>query len=280
MEQRPVNLNMEQEKLALTSFDSSVYYIFMNQPVYHELQHLAHQLALALPRPSFYVEHASQVSRAEASLGSHEFILRCRAYLDESLLECAHGLCHCEAVARDAGTIVLIEAERADMSLPDRERLFTASIIAGLLHDIKRKEQDHAVRGSIEAEKILSKLGMELCERQYIADAIRNHEAFQETFERDDAAGQLVSDALYDADKFRWGVENFTTTLWLMVEARNTTPESLHRTFREKMKGIEKIKETFRTPTGKRFGPEFIDQGITIGNAIYDRMSALLQLGR
>lgn len=277
MEQRPVNLNIARKKLVLTSLDGIVYYIFMQNPIYHELRNLAHQLAGTLPRPSFYSVHASQVSRAEASLGSHEFILRCRTYLDESLMECAHGLCHCEAVARDAGTIVLIEAERSNMGAPERERLFTASIIAGLLHDIKRKEQDHAVRGSIEAEKILSKLGMELCERQYIADAIRNHEAFQETFDRDDAAGQLVSDALYDADKFRWGPENFTTTLWLMVEARNTPIEALHRMFREKMKGIEKIKETFRTPTGKRFGPEFIDQGIAIGNAIYEKMTVLLR---
>jgi hypothetical protein len=158
--------------------------------------------------------------------------------------------------------------------------LFTASIIAGLLHDIKRKEQDHAVRGSIEAEKILSKLGMGLRERQYIADAIRNHEAFQETFDRDDMAGRLVSDALYDADKFRWGPENFSMTLWLMVTERNTPLESLHRTFREKMKGIEKIKETFRTATGKRYGPEFIDQGITIGNTLYKEMTEMLQAGR
>ena len=252
----------------------------MDQPLYKELRDLALQLARALPRPAFYTEHASHLRRAEDSLGGHEFILRCRTYLDESLLECAHGLCHCEAVARDAGTIVLIETEQSNMGSPARERLLTASIVAGLLHDIKRKEQDHAVRGSIEAEKILSKLGMDLCERQYIADAIRNHEAFQETFERDDTAGQLVSDALYDADKFRWGPENFTTTLWLMVESHNTPPESLHRTFKEKMKGIERIKETFRTETGKRFGPEFIDQGIVIGNAIYDKMSAMLERSR
>jgi hypothetical protein len=62
-----------------------------------------------------------------------------------------------------------------------------------------------------------------------------------------------------------------------MVESHHTPPESLHRTFKEKMKGIERIKETFRTDTGKRFGPEFIDQGITIGNAIYDKMSEMLK---
>ena len=63
------------------------------------------------------------------------------------------------------------------------------AIIAGLLHDIKRREDDHAVRGSIESERILTRIGLGLRERQYIADAIRNHEAFQETDERDDAQG-------------------------------------------------------------------------------------------
>jgi len=252
----------------------------MTVKAYEKLQDSALRLARDLPNPQFYQVHSGPIQQAEEALRRHAFIRECRTFLDESQLECAHGLCHCEAVARDAGTIVLIEAGRINMSPGDAEPLFVAAIIAGLLHDIKRKEQDHAVRGSIESEKILSKLGMGLKERQYIADAIRNHEAFQEIDDRDDVAGKLVSDALYDADKFRWGPENFSTTLWLMVTARNTTVEALHRTFREKMKGIEKIKETFRTDTGKRYGPEFIDQGITIGNAIYEEMSTMLNAGR
>jgi hypothetical protein len=176
-------------------------------------------------------------------------------------------------VARDAGVIVLLETDALRMDADEKERLFVTAIIAGLLHDIKRKEDDHAVRGSIESERILAAIGMDLRERQYIADAIRNHEAFQETFDRNDIAGRLVSDALYDADKFRWGPENFSITLWLMVAARNIPLEALHRSFKEKMKGIEKIKETFRTATGKRYGPEFIDQGIEIGNIIYEDIS-------
>jgi hypothetical protein len=157
------------------------------------------------------------------------------------------------------------------------EPLFTSAIIAGLLHDIKRREQDHAVRGSIEAEKILKALGVDERSRSHITYAIRNHEAFKTTCDLDDEGGCMVSDALYDADKFRWGPENFTGTLWLMVEAHHTPPEALHKTFKEKMKGIERIKETFRTATGKRYGPEFIDQGVTIGNAIYEEMSVMLR---
>jgi len=94
-----------------------------------------------------------------------------------------------------------------------------------------------------------------------------------------DEAGCLVSDALYDADKFRWGPENFTTTLWTMVKDRGTTPEHLHVVFPEKMQGIEQIKTTFRTATGRGYGPEIIDQGLTIGNAIYKEMSLLLKSG-
>ena len=249
----------------------------MGHQLYQKLRQTAHRVAGTLPKPAFYGRHEAVIRQADDTLLTNETVRHCRAYLDASQLECAHGLCHCEAVARDAGAIVLIEARENEIDRSGIEPLFTAAIIAGLLHDIKRKEQDHAVRGSIEAEKILAGLGMNLRERQYIADAIRNHEAFQETFDRDDAAGRLVSNALYDADKFRWGPENFTTTLWPMVEAHDTPPEALHRIFKEKMSGIERIKETFRTATGRRYGPEFIDQGLTIGNAIYDEMTTLLK---
>jgi hypothetical protein len=244
---------------------------------YQRLQDTALKIAGGLPQPLFYSRHTAFLSRSEEILKSHELVRKCRAYLDESQLECAHGLCHCEAVARDAGAIVLIEGDRKGINHADIEPLFTSAIIAGLLHDIKRREEDHAVRGSIEAERILKTLGMDERSRTHISYAIRNHEAFKATCDLDDKAGCMVSDALYDADKFRWGPENFTTTLWIIVGSRNTPPEALHRTFKEKMEGIERIKGTFRTETGRRYGPEFIDQGLTIGNAIYAEMSNLLQ---
>jgi hypothetical protein len=42
----------------------------------------------------------------------------------------------------------------------------------------------------------------------------------------------------------------------------------IHR-FPKGMKGIARIKETFRTPSGKTYGPEFIDLGLRIGEKIY-----------
>ena len=249
----------------------------MSSIVYNRLQEVARQVAKTLPVPAFYEQHASAVRFADDHLLTSELLHQCRTYLDESQLECAHGLCHCESVARDAGALILIEAPSRGIAAPDAAGLFLAAELAGLLHDIKRKEKDHALLGSIEAERILKDLGMEKHYRKYITDAIRNHEAFKETREAVDKEGRLVSDALYDADKFRWGPENFTTTLWTIVNANETPPGSLYRMFKEKMKGIEKIKETFRTKTGLRFGPEIIDQGITIGNAIYQDMTIQLQ---
>jgi hypothetical protein len=251
----------------------------MTHAAYEFLQARAYEVARALPKPAFYSAHAEAVHQADNTLKTYDLIRKCHAYLDESKLECAHGLCHCEAVARDAGAIVLVEGNQRGMSSDEVMPLFIAAIIAGLLHDIKRSEDDHAVRGSLEAEAILKTLKVDDRRRAYITYAIRNHEAFKTTCDLNDPEGCMVSDALYDADKFRWGPENFTGTLWLMVSARETPIAILHKTFREKMKGIERIKDTFRTGTGKRYGPEFIDQGIQIGNAIYTEMSTMLRSG-
>lgn len=246
---------------------------------YIRLQELSRKIAAALPTPGFYRTFPDEVRRSGAVLKDHELARQCRSRLDEALLECAHGICHCEAVARDAGAIVMIESGMRSSPAEETGLLAEAAIIAGLLHDIRRREADHAVQGSIEADRILTALGMDERRRGYITYAIRNHEAFKAVCDLGDEAGCLVSDALYDADKFRWGPENFTATLWTMVQDRKTPPQRLYRVFQEKMKGIATIKTTFRTNTGRKYGPEIIDQGLKIGNAIYAEMTVLLEIG-
>jgi hypothetical protein len=82
----------------------------MSSIVYKRLQEVAHRVAKTLPLPAFYDRHDSAVRFADDHLVTSELLHQCRTYLDESQLECAHGLCHCESVARDAGALVLIEA--------------------------------------------------------------------------------------------------------------------------------------------------------------------------
>jgi len=99
--------------------------------------------------------------------------------------------------------------------------------------------------------------------------AIANHEAFVEPKRIYSPVGQMISDALYDADKFRWGPDNFTHTLWRMLRSSRAPIAPLIRRFPKGLEGISGIKETFRTETGKIYGPEFIELGLKIGEKIY-----------
>ncbi|MGD0229715.1 MAG: hypothetical protein ABSC19_05055 [Syntrophorhabdales bacterium] len=106
--------------------------------------------------------------------------------------------------------------------------------------------------------------------RQYVVQAIANHEAFVEPPIMVSAMGKLLSDTLYDADKFRWGPDNFTVTLWEMLRFAHAPVVAVIPRFPEGMEGIARIKGTFRSHTGRVFGPEFIDLGLSIGNKIHE----------
>ena len=122
--------------------------------------------------------------------------------------------------------------------------------LAGTLHDIQREEPDHARRGAEEAGEILRHFDLNDEEIGGIRRAIRNHEAFQSPQPLEDPLNQLLSDALYDADKFRWGPDNFTDTVWMMLASREAPIKILLDRFHKGMEGIERIKGTFRTRNG------------------------------
>jgi hypothetical protein len=42
--------------------------------------------------------------------------------------------------------------------------------------------------------------------------------------------------------------------------------------------GIRKIRGTFRTDTGKRFGPDFIDRGLLIGERLIARLRGNMEI--
>ncbi len=116
---------------------------------------------------------------------------------------------------------------------------------------------------------LLTRFDLAEREVQAITGAIRNHEAFRAAEILEDPLAQFLSDALYDADKFRWGPDNFTEMLWDMVEYRKASLDALLTRFLKGMEGIKRIRETFRTQTGKIYGPDFIDRGIEIGMKFY-----------
>jgi hypothetical protein len=246
------------------------------EPIYPRLKEKASAAARRLGPPSFYRAHKKELERSLRTFSESRVLLRCRSRIDESKLHPAHGIQHGEMVAIEAAAILQIESALVNGPREKTEDLMLCAQIAGLFHDIKRNEQDHTIKGCKEAEKILEDFDLKDRYKRYIAAAIRNHEAFKDVLASEDEEAKLVSDSLYDADKFRWGPDNFTTTLWLIMESSGTPAETLYCIFLEKMKGVGKIKETFRTDTGRRFGPEFIDLGMQIGEEIYREMENLL----
>ncbi len=240
--------------------------------MYNELKEKALRAALEAGTPSFYTHHSKELEASLSSYAANSLIRKCRTYLDESKLHPAHGLFHCEKVALEAGAILAIEGSAMGLDAFVISELVLCVQIAGLLHDIKRAGDDHTIAGSKEAAAILRDFAIKERYKGYIVSAIRNHEAFKKVLASDDESARLISDSLYDADKFRWGPDNFTVTLWLIIESAGISPENLCHCFTEKMEGIKKIKETFRTKTGQKYGPEFIDKGIMIGNEIYREM--------
>jgi hypothetical protein len=115
---------------------------------------------------------------------------------------------------------------------------------------------------------------MKADEIEDVCRAILNHEAFKKNIRIARPEGILVSDCLYDADKFRWGPDNFTDTLWDMISFYNPSLENFMARYPQGMAGLAKIKTTFRTETGKKYGPQFIDLGLAIGKKLYDVIHA------
>ena len=192
-----------------------------------------------------------------------------------------HGIDHSEKVALEAGALAYIEGERLSLEESLRREACLLAQIAGLLHDLRRNEKNHAKASASAASRLLKEFFIFPKKAEHIVQAIANHEAFVEPKKIDSPVGQMISEALYDADKFRWVPDNFTQTLWQMLRSSGARIAPLIRRFPEGMEGISAIKETFRTETGKIYGPEFIELGLKIGGRVYqfllERFSEELQ---
>ena len=229
---------------------------------------LSRKIALEVGTPRFYLEREREVALSRKMLAGPLVTAALRIVADRDAC-LGHGTTHVEKVAVDAGALILSEEGGADTRV---RRLVLLAHLAGLLHDIRRTEEDHADRGAKEAEKILLAFPLRDDEREGIAGAIRNHEAFRPCRSAAGPTAQILSDALYDADKFRWGPDNFTETLWAMIIPRGIPLLALLPRFLKGLEDIRKIRGSFRTATGRRYGPDFIDRGLEIGRRLHEAL--------
>jgi len=239
--------------------------------IYEEMMANARVIAASFPEPRFYVSCREPLDVSRSLFDEDAQVMRCRTLvLSELNDDLGHGMAHSEKVALEAGALAYIEGERLPLEESSRREACLLAQIAGLLHDLRRGEKDHAKASALTASNLLQEFFTFPEKGEYIVQAIANHEAFVEPMRIDSPVGQVVSDALYDADKFRWGPDNFTYTLWQMLRCSKARIAPLIRRFPEGMEGISWIKKTFRTATGKIYGPEFIELGLRIGEKIYE----------
>jgi hypothetical protein len=239
-------------------------------PVYADMRRQALFLAQTLPVPSFYRDFAEQASFSLGFLASDPLVqslfdLVC-SITDNDL---GHGREHITKVAWDAGTLVLVEGAARSRCREDASRDLALVQCAALLHDICRKEREHAKKGALKAAEILKGFPLSSPEIADICSAIKNHEAFQTPEPVNTLRGALLSDCLYDADKFRWGPDNFTETVWRMLSFFKAPLPVFVERYASGVESILRIKETFRTPTGKIHGPPIIDAGLYLGGQLY-----------
>jgi len=237
--------------------------------IYAILKRKAREIAACLPEADFYRDHAGEVARACRQLDQDPLLLELRAFVSERLDDdFGHGIEHALKVAADAGALSLIEGGRCGHSLRYAQRTSTICQAAGLMHDIHRKRKNHAIEGARFAREALAAFTLDTTEIDAICAAIRNHEAFQRIEAPPTALAGLLSDCLYDADKFRWGPDNFTDTLWDMVSFFNPALADFVARYPGGMARLEEIKVTFRSHTGRKYGPQMIDLGIGIGKQL------------
>ncbi len=241
------------------------------QPIYHQIRQRARQIILRHPTPAFYHEHSEAVEASKRYFDSSRDIKKLLAFLAGTLEnDFGHGLMHAVKVSHDAGALMVIEAGQKGFDEDPLSRLVCLAHTAGLLHDVKRKQKDHSTHAAEHARKLLKQYAYSAEEIDKISAAIQNHEAFKEPIDATSPEGELLSNCLYDADKFRWGPDNFHDTLWDMVSYFNPPLTKFMEGYPQGMEKIRSIKTTFRTTTGQKYGPQFIDLGLAIGEELYE----------
>lgn len=248
---------------------------------YIRIRSRARQIASRFPTPDFYNDFSQANAFSRNFFRTNETVRQLREFiLTRMENDFGHGLDHAVKVSLDAGALMVIECTNAGYSHKSIRRMVCIAQCSGLLHDIKRKEKDHAVAGAEYAGNLLKSYPFTKDEIEDICQAIRNHEAFKENIFIEKPDGILVSDCLYDADKFRWGPDNFTDTVWDMVSFSKTPLNEFIKRYPKGMETLKRIKTTFRSSTGKKYGPQFIDIGLDIGDELYtficDEFSRLL----
>ena len=232
----------------------------------------ARQIVATYPQQLFYRENDQAVQQSCRAFHEDPVLQRLRTFVDQKMIDnMGHGMDHAVKVTLDAGALMIIEGGQAGYEKSHVKRAVFLVQCAGLLHDVKRSEKHHAEKGAAFVRETLGSWNsFTPSEVTCIACAIQNHEAFTKQQPSKHREDRLISNCLYDADKFRWGPDNFKYTVWDMLESAGVSFSSFVHHYPKGILALEKIRTSFRTATGRKYGPQFIDTGLAIGRELYE----------
>lgn len=236
-----------------------------------ELKRRARDLAASRPQPAFVMDCAEELSHASNLFFDHPMMLRLQSdalgFLNDP---CGLGVEHGKRVAIDAAALVL--AEPSGLNQEERRRAALLAEMAGLLHDALRYEDDHAEKGADLCLRILRGYALAPEERLWIAQAVALHEiSLPLAVDGGSEFLKLLTGAVHDADRFRFGPDIFSATLWELCECDDWSLEEIVRAFPEGARRAQTFLKGFRTEQGRRYGPGLIAEGISLSSD-YERM--------
>lgn len=236
-----------------------------------ELRNEARKRAKDLPLTPFYLDHATEVSFAWDLFFDHPILRRlqddCLPFLYDDAM---FGIEHSKKVAQEAAAIVL--SEEAGLEPEQKRNLALLAQVAGMVHDLQRGEDDHAHRSAEAVRDILKDYPFSDDDVALITLAVDGHETRTDPDDYPDPSARLLCQALYDADKFRFGPDIFCTTMWLFCDYTSWSLAEIAGQFPKGIAAAKAVVHTFRTDVGRRYGPLLIEQGIKLGEIMHRRL--------
>ncbi|MFO7596021.1 MAG: HD domain-containing protein [Desulfocurvibacter africanus] len=231
----------------------------------------ARKIASSLGAPKFYIACAADYDISHEHFFDNPIIFRLREDVIPFLYDdYGHGIEHSKNVAIDAGAIVLAESKEQDRD--GVRRMVLLAQVAGLLHDVCRLDLDHARHSAETSRSILASYPLSDEDRDIVAYAIANHENTGPVESAGDQIRQTVSDALHDADVFRWGPDHFVTTLWEICDYQDWPISATIERFPTAMERAAARAAGLRTATGRTYGPDLMERGLIVGRRMYALM--------
>ena len=233
----------------------------------------ARQLGRELGTPEFYQRFAGELEMADEAFFDTALILRLREDIIPFLYDdFGLGIEHSKRVSIDAAALALAEVSPRDRA--QARRLARLALVAGLLHDAVRLEDDHPQKGAELAHTLLAGYPLEPGDVDAVAAAVAAHEDLVTPDGMDENTAALA-DCLHDADLLRWGPDFFVTALWETMDYEDMSNSDIIDSIPAAAEQLEGLKTAFRTATGQAYGPQVLATGQRLAGLILPELEAL-----